>query len=190
MTGRSPVADAERGDMTQVRVDEFSETLAVRRRRRLLALAALLGAALLAAVLPVSRAAVPAAAEAPDFVLKSTAGANLRLSEYRSEVVALAFGASWCGVCRDGTATLASLQQEFATRGLRVLAVSFDADAANAPFPVLIDTAGETGRLYDVDDLPLVVLVDREGRLRHRFPSGRAVPEAALRTELARLLAE
>ena len=186
-----PVADAERGDMTQVRADEISEHLVARRRRRLLALAMLLGVALLAVLLQTAHAAAPAAGEeAPDFVLKSTAGANLRLSEYRSEVVALAFGASWCGVCRDGSATLASLQQEFAARGLRVLAVSFDADAASAPFPVLIDTAGETGRLYDVDDLPLVVLVDREGRLRHRFPSGRAVPEAALRSELGRLLAE
>lgn len=177
--------------MTLERADEFSGILVVRGHQLARVLAMLPGVALLAALLQVAHAAVPpVGTEAPDFVLKSTTGSNLRLSEYRSEVVALAFGASWCGVCRDGTATLASLQQEFATRGLRVLAVSFDADAANAPFPVLIDTAGETGRLYDVDDLPLVVLVDREGRLRHRFPSGRAVPEAALRTELARLLAE
>lgn len=177
-----------------MQAEQFSETLIVRRRGRLLAraLGVLLGATLLAALLQTALAAAPAPVEAPDFVLKSAGGGNLRLSEFRSDVVALAFGASWCGVCRDGTEALAHLQQDLASRGLRVLAVSFDADpaAARAGYPVLLDPDGETGRLYDVDDLPLIVLVDREGRLRHRFASGRPVPEPALREEIARLLAE
>ena len=48
----------------------------------------------------VSAATALKGAEAPDFVLKSFSGKNLRLSEYRGEVVMLSFWATWCGDCR------------------------------------------------------------------------------------------
>jgi len=35
--------------------------------------------------------------QAPDFALKSSSGENLRLSEYRGDVVMINFWATWCG---------------------------------------------------------------------------------------------
>ena len=78
------------------------------------------------------------------------AGKNLRLSEYRSDVVAVAFWASWCGDCRNGLPVLEKLQQQMGADGLRVLSVSFDkeapaarevAEAAHVSFLVSIATA-------------------------------------------------
>ncbi len=112
---------------------------------------------------------------APDFVLKSTAGPNLRLSEYRGEVVMLAFWASWCGECRSQLESFEELHQSYGESGLELLSISLDSSLSQAAgtaasldlsFPVLYDARGEVGELYEVDDLPLVVFVDRDGRVR------------------------
>lgn len=134
-----------------------------------------LAAAVLAGVLafPLIANATPAAgATAPDFVLKDLDGRNLRLSEYRGEVVVLAFWASWCGTCRDNLAGLNTLPVAGGDSAPVVLGVNLDGDAARAApfaralglrFPTLIDQKQSVGRLYDVGQLPLTLLVDREG---------------------------
>lgn len=173
----------------------------VRVRGRLLAraLVALFGIALLAQLAQVALARDLVNVEAPDFVLKSTAGSNIRLSEQRSEVVALAFWASWCGECREELPVLERLQQSLAADGLQVIAVNFDhrADearasvaAARVSFPVLMDPEGEIGRLYDVAELPFVVLVDRTGKIRHTFQGSPAATDSALPSAIRALLAE
>ncbi len=188
-------------DMTRSRADQYSETMIVRARGRLLAraVAFLLAAAIAAQLVHAAFARGLEDSQAPDFALKSSAGKNFRLSEYRSEVVAIAFWASWCGACREQLPDLERLQQALRSDGLRVLSVSFDenssaaqetAAAARVSFPVLLDAAGEVGRLYDVDDLPLVVLVDRAGRLRGSYEGGGAAAGHALDRAIRDLLAE
>jgi peroxiredoxin len=125
-----------------------------------------------------SRAATEAVKEgaaAPDFVLKTTDGRNLRLSEYRGDVVVLAFWASWCGSC---SAALSELNSMTAAQGEDrpvVLGVSLDGDAGRASsiaqslglkFPTMVDSHQAVGRLYDVKTLPLTLLVDRDGIVR------------------------
>ena len=187
--------------MTRVRTDQFSETMIVRARGKLLArtLAVLFSVALLAQLVHVALARDLAGIDAPDFVLKSVAGRNIRLSEYRSEVVALAFWASWCGDCREGLPALERLQQSLAADGLRVVAVNFDAQAdrvresaggARVSFPMLLDPAGEVGRLYAADHLPFIVLVDRGGKIRQTFQGNRAATDPALTAKIRSLLAE
>ena len=67
------------------------------------------------------------------------------------------------------------LHQSYGDSGLAVLSISLDpnltqaqntAASLNVNFPVLYDARGEVGELYEVDDLPMVVYVDREGKLR------------------------
>ena len=116
-----------------------------------------------------------ASESAPDFALKSTAGPNLRLSEYRGEVVMLAFWASWCGECRSQLQSFNELHTRYNDIGFKLLSINLDPAMARARdtaaslglvFPVLHDGQGRVGELYEVDDLPLVVFIDREGRVR------------------------
>ena len=113
---------------------------------------------------------------APDFALKSSAGQNLRLSEYRGDVVMINFWATWCGPCRQEMPLLDQLYSRYERVGFNLLGVNIDDDSDRAldmirelgvNFPVLFDARKEVSKLYDVDAMPVTVLVDREGNVRY-----------------------
>lgn len=115
-------------------------------------------------------------AVAPDFALRSFSGQNLRLSEFRGEVVVISFWATWCGPCQQELPRLADLNDRYAKAGLKTLGINLDDDAARAEamgrrlaltYPLLLDQAKEIARLYQVNTMPLTVFIDREGVVRH-----------------------
>ena len=112
---------------------------------------------------------------APDFALKSSTGENLRLSEYRGDVVMINFWATWCGPCRQEMPLLDELYTRYERVGFNLLGVNIDDDSRRAMqmieelgvnFPVLFDASKEVSKLYEVDAMPVTVLVDREGNVR------------------------
>lgn len=153
-------------------------------------------AGLLAAI---GLAAMAAEGPAPDFALASTSGANYRLSEYRGEVVALVFWASWCGDCRQELERFERLRRTYGSVGLNVLGVNLDtepgraaalAGAAGIGYPVLIDEGQGVSRTYRADDLPLIVLIDRNGAIRARHQALDEREERGLLVDLRDLIDE
>ena len=71
----------------------------------------------------VAAAALQVDEMAPDFVLRSLDDGNLRLSEFRSEVVVLNFWSVWCSNCRDAASALEEFYQQYESAGLQVLSV-------------------------------------------------------------------
>ena len=113
---------------------------------------------------------------APDFALKSSTGENLRLSEYRGDVVLINFWATWCGPCRQEMPLLDQLYTRYERVGFNLLGINIDDDTGRAmsmirelgvSFPVLFDSEKVVSKLYDVDAMPVTILVDREGNVRH-----------------------
>ena len=126
-------------------------------------------------------AAAPAAAptlvgrDAPDFALKTRDGSNLRLSEFRGQVVLVNFWARWAGDSRQEMPALNKINTTYQRAGLVVLGVSVDedlrrarefADAMKVSYPIMFDTGTDLGRDYFLQKMPMTILVDRSGVVR------------------------
>lgn len=136
---------------------------------------------------------------APDFALKAVAGDNVRLSEQRGEVVVLSFWGSRCSPCRDQLAALDRSFETYKSAGLKILGIGVDDDAARSTefaraqsvaFALLLDPTKGVGRAYDVDNLPLTVLIDRNGIVRFVHRDYSAKSDALYLNELRELLNE
>jgi peroxiredoxin len=136
---------------------------------------------------------------APDFALKSFEGENLRLSEYRGDVVVLAFWAGWCSDCREQLSGIAELSERYGDSGLSPLVVSMDrntssvredVDAYELGYPMLDDATLEVSRRYDVESLPVALMIDREGVVREVVEGYDRESESLYAEFVERLLAE
>jgi peroxiredoxin len=137
--------------------------------------------------------------DAPDFVLKSLDGRNLRMSEFRGQVVLVNFWARWAGDSRQEMPALDRINTTYNRAGLVVLGVSVDedlkrarefADAMHVSYPILFDTGSDIGRDYLLERMPMTVLVDRAGVVRYSSVGFKRGDERAFLDHIRELLRE
>jgi peroxiredoxin len=136
---------------------------------------------------------------APDFALKSVTGDNLRLSEYRGEVVMLYFWSTRCGRCRDQLTKLNALYSEHREQEFQLLSVNIDKNqdlareataSLGLQFPVMIDAQKTVSRLYELGTIPFTVLIDPTGMVRYLHAGYKRGDELMYGDEMEILLAE
>ena len=165
-------------------------------RRLLLAASLALGAALTS-----SMAAAPTllGKSAPDFVLKGLDGRNLRMSEFRGQVVLVNFWARWAGDSREEIPALDRINTTYQRAGLVILGVSVDEDLARArefagamkvSYPLLFDTGADIGKEYMLQKMPMTILIDRSGVVRYSNVGFKRGDERAYLDHIRELLRE
>jgi peroxiredoxin len=132
-----------------------------------------------------------------EFALRDVAGNEVRLADYRGQVIVLDFWATWCAPCRVAIPDLVELYERYRDRGLVVLGVSVDDPATrlepfmrelHMSYPVLIGD----GR-YDLQEafgpligFPTSFVITRDGKICRRHTG--IAPKAALEQAIASLL--
>jgi peroxiredoxin len=147
---------------------------------------------------PPPRGIVAAARRRPAPALRVTAfdGRTVTLEDFRGKPVVVSFFESWCPTCQVEQPDLSKVAAEFAGR-VGFVGVSYhDTVAAgrayqrrfNVPYPLANDPSGRTWARWGVPYQPVVVLVDKQGRIAERFDGG--TTGGTLRAHLAWLVDE
>jgi peroxiredoxin len=143
-----------------------------------------------------------AAAGPVDFSLRSIVGQTFTSNSQRGEVVVLAFGASWLPLSRAQLQGVRKLADEYSDRGVVVYWVSTEsADPKSKNYAsdeqlrgfsqkyglkvtVLRDPDGAISKKFGIDQLPSIVILDKEGNVSGA-PIGGLDPQGNLAAQLA-----
>jgi thiol-disulfide isomerase/thioredoxin len=118
-----------------------------------------------------------------DFTLADLAGKSKRLSGFKGKVVLIDFWATWCGPCRMEMPEIEKLHARYRADGLVVLGINCSESPTRAgafvdkydyTFPILLDRDGAVARLYGIDGIPTVVVIDRKGNVAAHLVGARS----------------
>lgn len=135
---------------------------------------------------------------APDFELTLLDDSMFRLSDHLGRVVLVDFWATWCPPCVQSLPYLQGMYEELAGEDVEFVGVSLDRLTArqrvetmvrqfSLGYPIGINEDGEIATDYGAVSIPTLVVVDREGVVRH-VKVGFSEPAMAQVAELVREL--
>lgn len=145
--------------------------------------------------------------ERVNFSLRSIDGQSVSPAELHGQIVVLAVGASWLPLSRKQAQSIRKLANEYGKRGVVVYWVSTDSESPKSKnyasdqqlkefarrhdmnVTVLRDPEAVVMKQLGVDQLPAIVILDKEGRV-YRSPITGLDPEGSLSDQLAEPLNE
>lgn len=115
---------------------------------------------------------------APDFLLETLDGGEIRLSELRGKGVIVNLWATWCGPCRKEMPQFVAAYDRYQAEGLEIIAVNVQEPPSiirpfvedfGMDFPVALDRRGKVSEEFRIIGLPVTYFIDREGVIRAVF---------------------
>jgi thiol-disulfide isomerase/thioredoxin len=133
---------------------------------------------------------------APEIEYTAPEGGDQSLSQKRGRVILLNFWASWCTPCLEEMPSLKMLENHFAEQGFLVLAFNLGessevkAKLGDKPYPrnLIFQFRNDSLRPYGVEQLPISVLIDRDGRVRKVYEGARDWADVQYIREISELL--
>src|SRR5918996_3296067 len=137
-----------------------------------------------------------------EFSMRSIDGQTVSSESLRGEVVVLAFGASWLPLSKAQLQGIRKLADEYSDRGVVVYWVSTESEDPKSKnfasdeqlrgfaqkyglkVTVLRDPDGATSKKFGIDQLPSIVILDKEGNVSGA-PIGGLDPQGNLAAQLA-----
>ncbi|MEX1241009.1 MAG: TlpA disulfide reductase family protein [Cyclobacteriaceae bacterium] len=126
---------------------------------------------------------------APEVVLPQPDGTSFSSFSLKGNYVLLDFWASWCKPCREENPNVARLYKRYHKRGFEILGISLDEskdrwieaiETDKLPWHHVSDHKGLNStaiQLYNIEAIPMTVLLDKEGRIIELNLRGRALEE-------------
>jgi alkyl hydroperoxide reductase subunit AhpC len=165
------------------------------RKSRTIAIAAALS------FLAIFAASAGAQNKGTDFSLRAIDGEAVTAESLRGEVAVLAFGRSWLPLTRNQLEGVKKLADDYSGRGVVVYWVSVDSDSPKSKnyasddqlrelarkykVTVLRDPDGAVSKKLGVDQVPSIVILDKQGNIAAGGPIGGLDPTANLATQLS-----
>lgn len=158
----------------------------------------------LLAITMIAWASAPVQSRAGEFSLRSIDGEAVTSESVRGQVVVLAFGASWLPLTKNQMDAVKKLADQYAGRGVAVYWVSTESESSKSKnyasddqlrelarkykVTVLRDPDGAVSKRLGVDQVPSVVIIDKQGTVAGTI--GGMDPTADLAKQLSERLSK
>jgi thiol-disulfide isomerase/thioredoxin len=136
----------------------------------------------------------------PPYTATYLDGKPLNIASEKGSVIFLNVWATWCGPCKFETPELQALQNQYASKGLKVIGVSVDEGETEAvktfvaeqkiTYPIALDPEGRIANLVQTTVLPTSLLLDRNGKIVWRQIGAIMPNDSKLKSAVEKAVAE
>jgi peroxiredoxin len=116
----------------------------------------------------------PGAGIPVEFELNDADGGPHRLSDFRGKIVFLNFWTTWCPTCRIEMPSMEKLHQQFKNGDFAMVTINLQESGSRVKeffkefkltFTALMDTSGDVGVMFGINQIPTTYILDKKGRI-------------------------